>query len=64
MVDVNWSTIEIIHCFIQNVSCSLRGGGPGGLGGEGEGHEGGGGREETQEGWQGDTDWGPVIICN
>ena len=30
MVNVNWSTIEVIHCFIQYVSCCLGGGGLGG----------------------------------
>ena len=36
------------------------------MGGKGESWEGEGraGREEAQKGWQGDTDWGPGIICN
>ena len=47
MVNVNWS-IEVMHCFIQNVLCSLGGemghgledGGLGGSGGGGEGWKG------------------------
>ena len=42
MVNVNWSTIEVMHCFIQNVSCSL---------GRGMGHE-WKGRHRKGEGWR------------
>ena len=57
MVNLSWSTIEVMYCFIQKNLVAWERGGPGGSGG-------GRGEGEAQKGWQGDTDWGPGIICN